>query len=271
MSKAGVMFSELVVFLFIQLLGIYTASALLLSKPEIAEMPQISLLAFASIFAVSVIIMILAIKYLKHKFGFKMLFVFLIVIGSRTIFSIFFSDLIASILSLAVVAVWVALPYVAIHNFALVLAIAGISTELGFALSFSTVLILLAVLSVYDVIAVYQTKHMVKMFTGLMKKGLLLSLVIPIERSGWFARTDSVRPKKGFLLLGTGDIAFPLIFAITVLNFSMTSALFVAAGSTAGAAIVFYMLINQGSRKAIPALPPIAICSILGFLASLII
>jgi len=85
MSKVGVLFSELAIFLLIQLLGIYTASAILIRKPEIAEIPQISLLAFASIFAVSVIIMLLAIKYLKHKFGFKMLFVFLIVIGSRIV------------------------------------------------------------------------------------------------------------------------------------------------------------------------------------------
>ena len=127
MSKIGVLISELAIFLLIQLLGIYTASALILRKPEIAEIPQISLLTFASIFAVSVIIMLLAIKYLKHKFGFKMLFMFLIIIGSRTIFAIFFSDLIASILALAVVAVWVALPYVVVHNFALVLAISGIS------------------------------------------------------------------------------------------------------------------------------------------------
>ena len=75
----------------------------------------------------------------------------------------------------------------------------------------------------------------------------------------------------GFLLLGTGDIAFPLIFAVSVLNVSLISAISVALGSIVGAALVFYLLIHQPVKRAIPALPPIALCSILGFLVSLLL
>ena len=262
--------SELLLFALIQFLGIYAASVLILRRPEILATPEISLAVFTMIFLLSVLFIFLAMRFVKHRIGFKLLFVFLIVIGSKAIFSAFFSDLVASILALAIVALWVALPYVLIHNITLIFAIAGISTELGFALSFGSVLILLGLLSVYDVIAVYRTKHMVKMFTGLMEKGLILSLVIPITKS-WLTRTETVRPRQGFLLLGTGDIAFPLIFAVSVVKISIMSSLFIAVGATIGAALVFYLLIHQTQRRAIPALPPIALCSIAGFLVSLLL
>ena len=270
MTKLKVLTSELTLFAIVQFLGIYVASILIKVQPELLELPQIPLAYFALVFLLSVSAILLAMKFLKHRYSFKLLFVFLIVMGSKTVFSAFFSDTISTILAIAMVAVWIFLPYVAVHNLAIILAISGISTELGFSISLSTVLFLLGILSIYDVLAVYQTKHMVKMFTGMMERGLLLSLVIPITRS-WFDKTADVKPRQGFLLLGTGDLAFPLIFAVSVLRISLTSALFVAIGATVGAAVVFYLLTHQTSRRAIPALPPIALCSIAGFVVSLII
>jgi presenilin-like A22 family membrane protease len=270
MNKLKVLFSELSIFAIIQFLGIYIGSLLLVKMPEFVQAPQISLTIFLSIFLLSVTMIFLAMRFMKNKYGFKLLFVFLIVIGSKTVFSAFVSDFYANILALIIVALWVAIPYVLMHNIALIFAISGISTEIGFSLSLSTILFLFGVLSIYDVIAVYKTKHMVKMFTGLMERGLLLSLIIPITKS-WLSRTSDVKPKAGYLLLGTGDIAFPLILAVSVLKISMVSAIFVAIGSIIGAALVFYLLINQQSRRAIPALPPIALCSIAGFVISLLV
>jgi presenilin-like A22 family membrane protease len=271
MTKLKVLFLELLLFAAIQFLGILVATILMLNKPELLAVPEISLATFATIFLFSIVFILLAMRFVKHKYGFRLLFVFLIVVGSKTVFSAFVSDFVANILALTVVALWVALPYVFMHNAVLLLAVSGISTELGFSLSFSTILLLLAILSIYDVLAVYQTKHMVKMFTGLMERGLLLSIVVPFRDRDWFAKTDTVKPRKGFLLLGTGDLAFPLIFAVTALTVSLKASLFIAGGATVGAALVFYLLIHQSQRRAIPALPPIAICSILGFLASFLI
>jgi presenilin-like A22 family membrane protease len=271
MTKIKVLLSELLLFAAIQFLGIFVATKLMLNRPELLAVPEISLATFGTIFLVSVVFILLAMRFIKHKHGFKLLFVFLIVVGSKTVFSAFVSDMTANILALLVVALWVGLPYVFMHNAVLLLAVSGISTELGFSVSFSTILLLLAILSIYDVLAVYQTKHMVKMFTGLMDRGLLLSIVVPFKNKDWFAKTDTVRPRKGFLLLGTGDLAFPLIFAVTALSISLKASLFIALGSIVGAALVFYLLTHQTQRRAIPALPPIALCSILGFLASFLV
>ena len=270
MNKTKVLFSELTLFAIIQFLGIFVASKFLMRRPEVLAAPEISLTFFIAVFLLSIVFIFIAMRLFKNKHGFKLLFVFLIVIGSRTVFSAFMSEFYASIIALILVALWVAIPYVFMHNIALIFAISGISTELGFSLSLSTILFLFGVLSIYDVIAVYKTKHMVKMFTGLMDRGLLLALIVPITKS-WLSKVSEVKPKAGFLLLGTGDIAFPLILAVSVLKISLYSSIFVAVGSIIGAALVFYLLINQQSRRAIPALPPIALCSIAGFIISLII
>jgi len=272
MSKLKVLSTELSIFLIVQLLGLFAANQLIKVKPEIyMNMPELSIFSFALSFALAVCLIFVAMKFLKGKFGFKLLFVFLIVLGSKTIFSAIFPDFIANILALVVVALWVALPYVLVHNIAIVFAISGISAELGFAVSFSTILILLAVLSIYDVIAVYKTKHMITMFRNLMDKGVILSIIVPVKIKDFMQKMDKAQPGKGFLFLGTGDLAFPLIFAVSALKFSMISSLFIIAGAMVGATIVFYLLVNQTQRRALPALPPIAICSVLGFLASLMV
>jgi presenilin-like A22 family membrane protease len=268
MSKARLLSTEIFLFLMVQLIGIYVASSLMIRSPELLAVQEISLITFLAIFSMTVILIFLAMKFLKHKFGFKLLFIFLILVGSRTVFASIFSANIATILSFVLMFLWLALPYVFMHNIAIIFAISGISTELGFSVSFTTMVILITLLSIYDVIAVYKTKHMVKMFTSLMNKGLLLSLIIPYELKNWLMPTNKVRPKKGFMLLGTGDLAFPLILAVTALKFSLTTSLFIVGGSTIGSILVFYLLTHQPQVRALPALPPIAICSILGFFVS---
>lgn len=272
MGKTKVLATELSIFLLVQLVGLFTASQLIKNRADTyLNIPEISMVSFALSFIIAVSLIFLAIKFLKGKFGFKLLFVFLIVVGSKTVFNSIFPDFISNLLALAVVALWVALPYVWMHNVAIILAISGISAELGFAVSLPTVLILLALLSIYDVIAVYRTKHMITMFKDLMQRGVVLSIIVPVKIKDFMKKTEVAQPRKGFLFLGTGDLAFPLIFAVTALKFSFISAVLIIAGATVGAIVVFYLLVSQAQRRALPALPPIAICSILGFIISLFI
>ena len=104
-----------------------------------------------------------------------------------------------------------------------------------------------------------------------MSKGVLLSIAIPINPKDFFKKTATIKPRSGFLLLGTGDLAFPLVFAIAALKISLVSSLFIVAGSVIGAAVVFYLLTQQVQHRALPALPPIAICSTIAFVISLFI
>jgi len=202
---------------------------------------------------------------------FKLIFVIFIVSGTKQVFSAFFPFLIASIIALAILAIWLLMPIVIVHNIALLFAIAGISAAFGLSVSIQTMIFILGALSLYDVLAVYKTKHMVKMFKGMMNRGVLLAMIVPLKLRGFFEKTSNIKPQSGFMLLGTGDVAFPLIFAVTVMKESITASIFVVGGALVGVASVYALLLYQTQRRALPALPPIASGAILGFILSTLI
>jgi presenilin-like A22 family membrane protease len=63
--------------------------------------------------------------------------------------------------------------------------------------------------------------------------------------------------------LGTGDVAFPMLFIASLINYSVELSIIAALGSIVGATLVFYLLTIQKNKRPMPALPPIAICTIL--------
>jgi presenilin-like A22 family membrane protease len=156
------------------------------------------------------------------------------------------------------------------------LAIAGIGARIGLILPVDAVIIILIVLSIYDYIAVYKTKHMVKMFKNLISRNVPLSLIVPTKLEGMKAKVDDASPgkdKKGkrkFMMLGTGDIAFPVIFAVAAARHSLFSGIAVIFGAFFGIIAVYSILINS-KKGAIPALPPIAACTIIAFILSIMV
>lgn len=257
-------------FLVIQLLGISTG--FMLSKANVIEqMPtEQSIIWFATAFLIATTMLVLGLRFFKGKLFFGALFVFIIFVGSEAVFSAFFPEMIAVMLAALLVLIKYAKPNPITHNIAIGIAIAGIGAQLGLMLPIQTVLILFVLLSAYDIFAVYGSKHMIKMFKGLSQRGVLLSLVIPEEKGNVKKHLKNIKPGKGggFIMLGTGDIAFPLILAVSSLTIGILSSLLVIAGSLIGVLAVF--LILSKDRKPMPALPPIALFSIIGLLISLI-
>jgi len=77
---------------------------------------------------------------------------------------------------------------------------------------------------------------------------------------------------KTVVVLGGGDMLFPLIFAVSIIPFSLASSMIVAGFSVLGLLSGFlYFLFQNKKRAPIPALPPIALFSILGYLIALAI
>lgn len=141
-------------------------------------------------------------------------------------------------------------------NATLVLTIAGIGAFLGASLSLIPSLLLLVSLSVYDFIAVFWTKHMVTLAEKLKEK-IPFMFIIPVEEG----------KNMG---LGTGDLAMPLMFTVSVLrDHSIGSAILTAVGGL----IALMFLMNYVARKehtALPALPPLCLGLLAGFAVSLI-
>lgn len=276
--RPQMLFAEFSLFLAVQLLGLWVAHTILktIPIPKIETGP--SILWFLLAFIVATALIIILLRFFKGPVAFGALFSFLIFIGSDIVFSTFLPRLIALALAIAVVGVRILWPNVLSHNFAIILAVAGVSAQLGIMLTVPAVIILLIVLSVYDVWAVFKTKHMVKMAKGLIQRGMPPTIIIPENIGALGAPIAHVRAEKlrrkadkgKFLLLGSGDLAFPLIFAVAALEYGLQTSFAIIVGALAGILIVHYLL-AKGKIRALPALPPIAAGSIIAFLISLLI
>lgn len=247
---------------------------------------------FVASLAVSTLLIIVLLKYLKKRFFFQFLFGFLIFSGAYTVFGFSidasfpalgnYSLMGYNLIELLAFALAVGLalgryfyPVVWLQNFALVIALGGVAPQLAMFFTTQTIILVLIVASVYDYIAVFKTKHMVSMFTELMNKDAPLALVIP-ETGDSSGRVDHrVVHRKGsgerrYMLLGTGDLAFPTIFLVSVFaEYGALSAIAVMAGSLIG--LYFDRVWVEKNERPMPALPAIAAASITMFLLSLLV
>jgi len=261
-------------FMFILILGLGITSALRVSPPE-----PISLWRVLLIFFLSTAFILLITRFGKSKTGtgaranikglfFKLIFILAVFAGASQILSVLLPDIIALILTAILIFCWIRKRTVLIHNLAIILGLAGITVFLGLSLGPETVIVLLIILSAYDIIAVYKTKHMVKMAEEMISARAILALIVPRELADLKIDLKEVRPGGNLLILGGGDMAFPLLLSISLLPQGIVVSLIVALFALLGIFTSFYLFISQKVRRPIPALPPIALFSIVGYLVS---
>ncbi len=269
-QKLKLLFLEIIFFLIIQFFGIFIALNFMISG-EYVSFPQLSIFWFIIAFIVMTLFIIFSMKYIKTGIIFKIAFIILIFTGVNYSAQIFFSNKISFFFSVLFIVLWILIDRVFMHDIAILFAIAGVGAQLGLSLTVGSVLILFAVLSIYDVFAVYKTRHMVKMFKQLSNKGVFLALIVPFNFKNFLNKTKKIHIGRDVLVLGTGDLVFPLIFAVSCLKISLMTSMFVVFGAVFGLIVIFYLLLKQSQRQALPALPPIAFGSLVGFIVSLII
>ncbi len=234
------------------------------------KIPEVSTGKFIVNFLIAtfVIFFILHLIKARKKKGIilKLLFIFSVFVGSTLMFNAWFSDLLSLFLGLSLIVVWWKYPFVLIQDLCIVLGIAGVGSFLGLTLRPNTVIFFLIIFSIYDLIAVYKTKHMVEMAKEMIKSGVVLGLVIPSNLLDFREELKEVKPGGRFLVLGGGDITFPLFLCASMVPFGVLKSLIIAFFALFGLLVSFLLFISQKKRKAIPALPPIALFSIIGFL-----
>jgi presenilin-like A22 family membrane protease len=272
--KLKLFFNEVIIFLSIQSFALLCAWRIF-QIPAIrvqveAEIQPISWLYFLFAFFIATAIILFLIKFIKSKAPFKGLFYFIIFIGTFLVLDIWVGDILGLLGSLVMILLVRLVPKVIVHNIAIGLAIIGTSVLLGLSIEVWQVIIILAVLSVYDMIAVHATKHMVKMFKGLAAKGIIFAAIIPSRMADFRTELKEIKPGPGLVLLGTGDIAFPIIFATSALRLGWFSSILIIFGALCGLAFIHFRYLTQEKRQPVPALPPIAIGAICGLLISLI-
>jgi len=203
---------------------------------------------------------------------YRFLFIFASFFSSLIFFESFLPEPVPLVLVFLLVFWWIKKPIVLNQNLLIILSLAGIGASTGLILKPEAVILILVVLSIYDFIAVYKTKHMVKMAKDMIESGTILGLVFPFEFSGFLKSTREIRPGEGkFLVLGGGDVAFPLIFSVSVLGSGILKSFLIALFSLFGLIANFLFFIKQKERKPIPALPLISLFSIIGYFLVLIL
>jgi len=159
------------------------------------------------------------------------------------------------------------------QNLIIALSIPSVGAIIGASLGIIPSLLLLVLLSVYDFISVFITKHMIYMAKEMIKTPSAFSLAFPhkFKKPVLFkVGKKKVRKKFHVFQLGSGDLAIPLMFSVSVLSsFSLNHALFTIFGSAIMLTLIIYFATKK--PKALPAIPLISAGTLTGFLISLIL
>ncbi len=174
-------------------------------------------------------------------------------------------------------AIWrVFKPNVIVHNLTELFTYPGLALIFVPVLNLNVMLLLLVVISIYDMYAVWKSKHMVRMAkfqasTGVFP-GLLLQYSSRKDKKNSEHIQMNVEPElrsitKGghsirTAILGGGDIAFPLLFAGTVIkDIGFLQALIIPVFAGAGLLVLFLI---AKPKKFYPAMPFITVGCLLG-------
>jgi len=264
---------ETLLFLTTQFLGLYIGYVLFNIEEvrEVMEQQEISILNFIIYFSLSTAILLFLIRYTKKGTIFKLIFYFLLFFGILTFLDVFIPLQINLFLTAILIIIRYYKKNVFLHNSTLILAIIGISSYLGLGLSVTQILVILLILTVYDFIAVHKTGHMVEMFTKMAERGAMFSIIIPNKIKHLFADLEKTKPGDQFLFLGTGDLAFPIVFSVSALKFGLLHSILIIVGAFAGLIVINLYQKYTKNAQAMAALPPIAGGAAIGFVLAMLI
>jgi len=265
-------------FLFCLTLGLGIAAAFRMNeifKIQKVNIPQISFPQFILNFLLATLFILLILRFVKFEKEkgtiFKILFILAVLLGGLLFLETWLPEHLSLIFIFVLIFWWLKKPSVLIQDLLIILGIAGTGSILGLSLNPLTVVALLIIFLIYDFIAVYKTKHMVRMAKAMLESRAILAIVIPPNIFGFRESLEKIQPGGKFLILGGGDIAFPLIFSVSLIPSGIFNSLIVALFSLIGLFASFWFFTKQKERKPIPALPPIAFFSIIGYLITKIL
>ncbi|MFH1640039.1 MAG: presenilin family intramembrane aspartyl protease [Chloroflexota bacterium] len=181
----------------------------------------------------------------------------------------------ASLIAIAAGLVWFFRPIVWLHNLLMIFAIVSVGLVFGLILPPLSVIILLLVMSIYDLVAV-RLGYMLWLTKKLSESDNLPAFIIPKKLSFWnlnlkaagFRKLiEGTAAEREFSILGGGDIGFPLILTVSVfMVYGFSRALIVAVFSLVGLIAAYWIQLRFLKGKPMPALPPIFLTSLVGFL-----
>lgn len=191
-------------------------------------------------------------------------------------FSAFTKEIIALVLAIILALLKIFKPNILTHNLTEIFMYGGLAAIFVPVLNIFSITILLLLISVYDMIAVWKTKHMISMAKFQTKSKLFAGLLVNYNTKRSNEKINKINSKSKTVkqesnrqaILGGGDIAFPLMFSGVILKtFGFIPALITSL--TAAIALLFLFFIAE-KKKFYPAMPFITAGSLLGYLIILL-
>jgi presenilin-like A22 family membrane protease len=247
-------------------------------RPEFEQ--ETSYLPVIVAIIIGTIFMLVLIKF-KLIWVWKIWFLMALIISLWISFSAFISSMVAIVLAV-IFGVWrIFKNNVYVQNLTELFVYGGLAAIFVPIFSVFSVSVLLIVISIYDMYAVWKSKHMITLAKAQTKAGVFAGLMIPysikkvkVAKGG---KKKSVRVKSKVskvaskvsskvskkvsgvrtAILGGGDLGFPLIFAGVVLKeMGLAVSLVIPFFAMAGLGYLFYI---ANEKKYYPAMPFIAI------------
>jgi len=247
-----------------------------IARPEVEE-------SSSFIYILAAILLGTLLVFLIMKFGkvmwWKIWFFLAISITLVVAFNSFMPALLAAILAVILAGYKIFKPNIYVQNITELFIYGGLAAIFVPIINLFSVFMLLLLISAYDIIAVWKSKHMVSLAKFQTKSKVFAGLMIPYGLPG-------KKPKKGAkvkkvpmktAILGGGDIGFPLIFAGVVLkNLILTNPIWlsflkVLIITLFTSLALLYLLVKSQKNKFYPAMPYISAGCLIGYLVLLLV
>jgi len=253
----------------------------LLGPPAEVKYKSASFLLIALLVLIGTGLLLLLIRYRVYRLW-KLWFFIAVWATMAVAFGVYINWIIASVLAFALGLWKIYRPNVYIFNFTEVFVYTGIAILILPILDLFAAFGLLVLISIYDMYAVWKSKHMIKMARFQTKTKVFAGILIPYSISPKAAPLKDgkkAKAKARSAILGGGDIAFPLIFSAVVMEYLITSrglekslALGLTGLISLFAAISLLILLAKAEdQKFYPAMPFLSIGCFIGYIAILIL
>ncbi|MBW2965849.1 hypothetical protein KY342_01960 [Candidatus Woesearchaeota archaeon] len=176
---------------------------------------------------IGTIFVLILIKFKKINLW-RFWFLIAVIVTLSFAFSAFINQWIALTLAVFLAAYKIFRPNIIVQNLTEVFIYGGLAAIFVPILNLFWVFMLLIVISIYDMIAVWQSKHMIKLAKFQTKSKIFAGLLLPYQLPKKSKQIEKIKVPKSRLkikkqgiktaILGGGDVGFPLIFAGVIMK-----------------------------------------------------
>jgi presenilin-like A22 family membrane protease len=162
-------------------------------------------------------------------------------------------------------------PTIVSQNVAAIISGSGVGALLGVSLGLIPSIIFMMILSVYDFVSVFITKHMITMAKAVTERPMAFTIAAPHKfDKAKYVPSKGSKKKVHVFQLGLGDVIIPLMFSVAILSkFTILHSLITVAGSIV--ALIILTTIITRKPMALPALPFVCSGALAGYIISLLL